>query len=407
AVPNGVVNKFAAVLGDIFHAIDRCRIPVRHEYKKAFKVAMMNAFLEWDPNELQKVKATLLSHDWTEERFDSAMFYRPSFFRTKIARVALPPKQLYWRVRAVFKVFGNKVDSKSNVALFNPLAWGKAKNLLSEILKGYYSDPPGFNFYKYVLNRDGSVKKDCYGIPVLRSTRGSNHVEALHRQMNTTFRLMAGIEMGDGLLMERKQMYPGWQSVSDYVDTDESAITSPIHNTPIQEKLESRVATLKAENNFSPNLTPETKHLCERWGVPLPFLPVMREQEFKWFSGLMLRPDLKKFDSDVMSLAWMEKVDGVHVYPKLPSQLREYHKHWERNTRIKKAIEKMKPEKDLLDKYLDEQVPEDFGAMNLGDDDNGGVTENAVQNQEREMCQLEQVSSGNLPWCKGGMKTVF
>ncbi|KAL3912271.1 MAG: hypothetical protein SGARI_001245, partial [Bacillariaceae sp.] len=48
----------------------------------------------------------------------------------------------------------------------------------------------------------------------------------------------------------------------------------------------------------------------------------------------------------------------------------------------------MKPEKDLLDKYFEEQVPEDFGAMNLDDDDDGGVMANAVQHQERAREQL-------------------
>jgi hypothetical protein len=35
------------------------RVPVCHEFKKAFKVAMMNAFLEWDPVKLEEVKQVL------------------------------------------------------------------------------------------------------------------------------------------------------------------------------------------------------------------------------------------------------------------------------------------------------------------------------------------------------------
>jgi hypothetical protein len=53
-VPEVVRNKFSCVLGDVFHAIDRVKIHTRHEWKKAYKHALVKAFLEWDPKCLEE-----------------------------------------------------------------------------------------------------------------------------------------------------------------------------------------------------------------------------------------------------------------------------------------------------------------------------------------------------------------
>lgn len=43
---------------------------------------------------------------------------------------------------------------------------------------------------------------------------------------------------------------------------------------------------------------------------------------------------------DQMALKWCEFVDGVTIFPKLPVYLRTYHSTWQRNQRIKDALEK-------------------------------------------------------------------
>jgi len=109
----------------------------------------MKAWLAWDPVKLAKVIETLKEKGLKDRDIETLMYYSPSFFNARVERMALPPSQLYWRVRAVFVSFGYMVDSKSSRPLFNAEAWKKANNLLKEILQGYYSDPPGFNFYTY------------------------------------------------------------------------------------------------------------------------------------------------------------------------------------------------------------------------------------------------------------------
>jgi len=48
----------------------------------------------------------------------------------------------------------------------------------------------------------------------------------------------------------------------------------------------------------------------------------------------MLQEAASTFHSEKMSIRWIEEIDGVEIFPKLPSQLREYHKRWESNKRI-------------------------------------------------------------------------
>lgn len=268
---------------------------------------------------------------------------------------------------------------------------------MDEIKSGLYSDPPGFNFYTYELDKTGEVKKDKYGIGCLRCSRGTNYVESIHRQYNTTFRHKAGIEMGDALLAERrhrhnldvaqrtyrdfpkvghydtwlvdtlqkvleqntgKSMFPGWHNVGDYEDTDESFITVPIHSEALQKRLELRVNQLhESDPGFRKiKLSPDVKFLCEAWGVSLPFLPVMRRQEYRLFSVLMLK-DMDTFDPEKMSFLWMDYVDGREIYPKLGVQLRKYHRFWERNARIQSAVKKAKSRTDALDEYLSRKLP--------------------------------------------------
>mmetsp|Transcript_20033 Transcript_20033/g.28562 ORF Transcript_20033/g.28562 Transcript_20033/m.28562 type:complete len:117 (+) Transcript_20033:286-636(+) len=62
-----------------------------------------------------------------------------------IERHAPAPRILYYRVRAVFTLFGNLIDSKTKKPLFNAAAWKKANQVLKEILEGFYSDPLGAN----------------------------------------------------------------------------------------------------------------------------------------------------------------------------------------------------------------------------------------------------------------------
>ena len=114
----------------------------------------------------------------------------------------------YNRVRAVYALYGNQVDSKTKAPLFNKAAWGRANNVLAEILAGYAADPPGVEFYYQSLDAKGEPAFDEHGIALLDCNRGTNDVENSHKHIITTFGTWCtGVEMADCLLAERRHRY--------------------------------------------------------------------------------------------------------------------------------------------------------------------------------------------------------
>jgi hypothetical protein len=94
------------------------------------------------------------------------------------------------------------------------------------------------------------------------------------------------------------------------------------------------------------------------WDLSFHFCQLPRE-EFELFSSLMFHK-MNKFDICKMALLWADQVDGINIFPKLPAQLRENYKAWERNKRVRKAAEKMKNDRTLLEEYLEHTVPQEL-----------------------------------------------
>jgi hypothetical protein len=90
------------------HAMDCIWVPTHHEHKKGYFYSLMEAFFQWDRDDLEHVKERLIHCGWTDD----------DFFRRRVKRIALPPHKLYYRVRAVFVAFGDKKDSKTDKPLF-------------------------------------------------------------------------------------------------------------------------------------------------------------------------------------------------------------------------------------------------------------------------------------------------
>jgi len=119
-----IKDVFSSILGDGFHYIDRSKIPVKHEYKKTYKVALRNAWFAWNPSKLQSLKSAMKAGGLSEKEIEAEMYYNASFFKACIDRRVLPPRLLYWRVRAVYTALGNKLDSKTKQPRFWNLACG-------------------------------------------------------------------------------------------------------------------------------------------------------------------------------------------------------------------------------------------------------------------------------------------
>jgi hypothetical protein len=268
--------------------------------------------------------------------------------------------------------------------LFDSNAWDKANNVLKEILDGNVSDPPGIDFYVHRLDSNGDPKFDKLGLALYDCNRGTNMTENVHKQLNYLFGSWSiNIEFSDKLTAEfrhrynqnmarrRRLNYPkighfdtwlvdelvnlvehnhgvslfeAWVKPSSFGDTDEKLGTIPLHSSP---KLQEAFLKIKLKNPEKLKLTRDMKYLSERMGIPYPVVPVRGEVEFKLFNTFMMANKLP-YDFDEMAIAWCEKVDCIHVFPKLPVYLSSHFNTWQHNNRIREATKKAMNSKVLL-----------------------------------------------------------
>lgn len=79
----------------------------------------------------------------------------------------------------------------------------------------------------------------------------------------------------------------------------------------------------------------DAAQVAQRFGVPVPPLPVTGKRERALYSRLSASCGA---DFQKMACEWATQVDAITVFPKLPVQLRLYHKIWMQNSKVKAAI---------------------------------------------------------------------
>ena len=292
-------------------------------------------------------------------------------------------------------MYGPMLDSKTGKPLFNATSWAKAKGVLREILKGYYSDPPGVSMYNKRTKKDGSLLKNKYGIDMIESTRGTNRTEAYHKNLIVTFRSWhTGIEMSDALLSERRHrhnhrmsqlrrhgyptlghydawlidqlqiivlenrgviLYPNWSNASEFKETSESFDIVAIHNMALHEALmhewDNRIDRTVIK------LTSDQQYMSDSMGIPLPFLPFSTKEENIAFATCALRADFPMDDPEAAAIEWCKLVDGVDIFPKLPVHIRIHRESFQRNQRIKNCIEFARSGQEKLNELNDALRP--------------------------------------------------
>ena len=181
---------------------------MKHEAKKAYHVALRDAWMIFDPVILGEVQDTLRYKGFDEHDISSRMYYDFDYFRQRVPRRVPPPSVHYWRVRRVFELFGPIVDSKTKQPLFNEAAWKRALNVLLEILDGNAADAPDYSPYHQRLNARGEPATDEDGLVLLDCSRGTSDTECAHKQICTAFgSWVAGVELSDVLLREWRHRY--------------------------------------------------------------------------------------------------------------------------------------------------------------------------------------------------------
>jgi hypothetical protein len=304
-----------------------------------------------------------------------------------VDRVALQPHKLYWRVRAVYATFGVKKDSVTSKPLFNAIAWSKAKGVLSEILEGFYSDPPTETFYHYRLRANGEIWRDALGLVLLKCNRGTNSVENTHKHLIARFGTSSvGFEMADHQLAEFRHrhnhrasiknrrgfprighydtwlvdaiqvkvwevhtvlIWPGWSNSSDYIRTKEDFGIVPLADWELVEAINGKV---EVDDAILKKMPRDFKYMAKRTGLNIPALPWHGEDEFKLYPQLVLKDDrLTQPTPEELCFDIIVHVNGTTVFPKIPVYNRLHQKRFERNGRIRDAVLAMLDEIKILE----------------------------------------------------------
>ena len=362
--------------------LHRPNVPTSHDCKKSYFVALRRAWFEFNEDQLESVKAALRRYDGLDDaEIDAKMYYDFPFFRNRASRVVPQASVHYRRVRAVFALFGPMRDATTNRPLFNKAAWAKAKNVLDEILAGHCADPPDFPMYMLRVDDDGNPVKDCRGLRLYDSMRGTSLTECAHKQMLAAIGAWhCGVETGDCLLSEWRHrhnhrvaerrrpnfprighvdtwlvdtlhhlvlqnrgidLFPGWAPASDFVDTDEQFGTVPLHSPALGEAV--RAIQLK----HPIELTGDRAYIAKRMKLPLPMLPVHTPKAKRVFRQLV-RKYVATMNFEEMAIEWCKHVDGEDVMPALPAHLRTHFALWQRSERVNDAVQASQPGLDAL-----------------------------------------------------------
>jgi len=118
--PTGTIEDlFSLVLTDGWHMTDRVKVKVHHSSKKAYYHALMLAYFAYDPVTLKVAVDALREKGLSNAEIEYMMYFNAGWFNKCVKRRVLPPSQLYWRVRAVYAMYGPKLDANDKTPLFN------------------------------------------------------------------------------------------------------------------------------------------------------------------------------------------------------------------------------------------------------------------------------------------------
>ena len=380
------------------------------------------------------------------------LYHNRAFFRWRCPRSVPIPSILYVRVRLVLEYFGPRLDETTNAPLFNAKAWTSASNLLTDILDGLASDPPGVVLYLPVLDADGNPKVDHRGLPLFWNHRGTTATENAHKTLNATSRgHVAGVRgsvashrmrrrrnngstsemhrahyprLGhfDTQAAEKLQslvwsnhgidLYPGLPSITEYSDTLERFDCVPLHSEQLGAAVTAIVGRLQLDDDeqqlvddgkktrlqvVQARMSEELTTVAAWIGLPLPFVPVHTRAERSLFSRFMTSSD--EPDYDEMALRWCGSVDARDILPKLPNHLRTYYNVWARNKRARDASERAKKGVDAL-KALNETTKALVAAC-LGELADAPVA--ATANQQLRPAPEQARAPSMIPQVVGGV----
>jgi hypothetical protein len=97
--PTKIEDRFSSVVGDSFHFMDRPKVPMHHDGKKGYFVALRQVWFQWDLTKLAEVQAALrYERGMNNSEIKALLYYDVDYFCVRVPRIVLPPSKLYWHV---------------------------------------------------------------------------------------------------------------------------------------------------------------------------------------------------------------------------------------------------------------------------------------------------------------------
>ncbi|KAH9486050.1 Exonuclease 3'-5' domain-containing protein 2 [Psilocybe cubensis] len=166
--PPDAKSEYTRVKKDIFHAFHMIPMSVNHGARPSFLRAMRDHLMRWDPTIQMVVDEACRKH--FNLTFEQMLLRNPRFIAERTPRYVPSPSVLVPALKLVFETFGNALDVKTGLPLFNADAHQKANAVIELAREGYLSDIEGVVLYE----RAGI---DKYGLQKYKCLRGTNNVE--------------------------------------------------------------------------------------------------------------------------------------------------------------------------------------------------------------------------------------
>jgi hypothetical protein len=124
--------------------------------------------MRWDPIlKAQVEKVCLRAFNLT---FDKMLQRYPRWVAQRVPRHVPAPSILFQALKYVGEVYGNALDAKTGLPLFNKEAWKKWNSVLELARQGYLSDGDGLVLYT-------KCGQDKYGLDKLKHSRSTSKLE--------------------------------------------------------------------------------------------------------------------------------------------------------------------------------------------------------------------------------------
>ncbi|KAJ7637248.1 hypothetical protein DFH06DRAFT_1433264, partial [Mycena polygramma] len=366
------------VIQDIFHEMDRLtrHISKDHSLAKQFSRWMRDAILVPDKIDKAQVEAVLKKRGIT---WDQAVRSKSDWVWQRVRRYVPAPDTLESVLKKLFTTHADLACSKKKIKLFDGDCCKAANAILSDVQKGWVSDPPGVALY----NR---LRTDEAGLTIWHCIRGTSDLEgSVHGPIRKRFAsLGASVEMSVALLSDfcyrknvrsgsrhrdgieydghydpwiedeidivfqtlpfdkPRETRPGYINVSLFKPTHESFIISelpqhirdkyniPRHDQPIRSNTE--IAPLPLVNLRGAR-TNRYEFLAAAQDTKFALVPVHTNEEYSLFnraarSGGESAASNGPPNFNEMAKWWSGKVNGKNIFYKLPEQLQSHYKVW-------------------------------------------------------------------------------